>query len=88
MLQFMFAFASTKPSNKDFIQESIVPSDHFQKSLPRLPIPKLEDTCARYLKSQAVLQNEKEHTATKKLTDEFMNGDGKSNFFYQSTKLN
>jgi len=45
--------------------------------LPRLPIPKLEDTCQRYLKSQSVTQTESEHAATKKLTEEFMNGEGK-----------
>jgi carnitine O-palmitoyltransferase 2 len=64
-------------SQSDYIHESIVPSDHFQKSLPRLPIPKLELTCERYLKSQAVLQSDKEHTATKKLVDEFLAGEGK-----------
>ncbi|XP_060576192.1 carnitine O-palmitoyltransferase 2, mitochondrial-like isoform X2 [Ruditapes philippinarum] len=64
-------------SKSDYIHESIVPSDHFQKSLPRLPIPKLELTCERYLKSQAVLQSDKEHTATKKLVDEFLAGEGK-----------
>lgn len=27
-----------------YIQERLLPTDHFQLSLPRLPIPKLEDT--------------------------------------------
>lgn len=35
-----------------YIQESLLPTDHFQLSLPRLPIPKLEDTCVRYLRAQ------------------------------------
>ncbi len=38
-----------------FLQKSPVPSDFFQKSLPRLPIPTLEDTCGRYLASQRAL---------------------------------
>lgn len=64
-------------SSSDYIHESIVPSDHFQKSLPRLPIPKLEQTCERYLASQAVLQTEEEHAVTQKLVEEFLKGEGK-----------
>lgn len=32
-----------------YLQESIIPTYHFQKSLTKLPIPKLEDTITRYL---------------------------------------
>ncbi|RLN75032.1 hypothetical protein BBJ28_00027083, partial [Nothophytophthora sp. Chile5] len=32
-----------------YIQDTIIPTFHFQKSLTRLPIPKLEDSLARYL---------------------------------------
>uniref|UniRef100_A0A9J2QAQ6 Ovule protein n=1 Tax=Ascaris lumbricoides TaxID=6252 RepID=A0A9J2QAQ6_ASCLU len=32
-----------------FLQKSEIPSYHFQKSLRRLPIPKLERTCERSL---------------------------------------
>lgn len=32
-----------------YIQEIVLPTDHFQLSIPRLPIPKLQDTCVRYL---------------------------------------
>ena len=34
---------------RDYVHETIIPTFHFQKSLPRLPIPKLEDSLARYL---------------------------------------
>ncbi|KAL4226898.1 Carnitine O-palmitoyltransferase 2 [Mactra antiquata] len=64
-------------SKNDYIQESIVPSNHFQKSLPRLPIPKLEETCERYLTSQSVIQTEEDHAVTRKIVDEFLNGEGK-----------
>ncbi len=43
----------------------------FQYSLPRLPIPKLSDTCARYLESQRPLLTADEFESTKKITDEF-----------------
>ncbi|XP_045164970.2 carnitine O-palmitoyltransferase 2, mitochondrial-like isoform X2 [Mercenaria mercenaria] len=76
-LQVSVQFCRCKSSSNDYIHESIVPSDHFQKSLPRLPIPKLEQTCERYLASQAVLQTEQEHASTKQLVDEFLKGEGK-----------
>lgn len=45
-------------SNNDdyqYLQKSKLPTMHFQKSLPRLPIPKLELTCERYLTAQRPL---------------------------------
>uniref|UniRef100_A0A1I7XC49 Uncharacterized protein n=1 Tax=Heterorhabditis bacteriophora TaxID=37862 RepID=A0A1I7XC49_HETBA len=36
-------------SKKNFLQRSEIPSYHFQKSLRRLPIPKLSDTCNRFV---------------------------------------
>src|SRR3989338_10769612 len=37
--------------DKTVLERSIIPTRHFQKSLFRLPIPKLEDTCKKYLAS-------------------------------------
>ena len=47
-----------------------------QATLPKLPIPPLEDTCRRYLKALEALQDEKEHALTKKTVKEFLEGDG------------
>ncbi|KRT80870.1 hypothetical protein AMK59_5078, partial [Oryctes borbonicus] len=38
-----------------YIQRSQIPTMHFQASLPRLPIPKLELSCERYLAAQKPL---------------------------------
>lgn len=53
------------------LQESPVPTDKFLKSLPRLPIPKLDQTCQRYLASQRVLLDDEAFAKTKKIVDTF-----------------
>ena len=62
---------------KDFLYKSIIPTDHFQKSLPHLPIPKLEDTCSRYLDAQKPLLSQDEFSKTSAIVNEFMNTTGK-----------
>lgn len=47
-----------------------------QDSLPKLPIPELEDTCRRHLESLAALQTAREHKDTKAAVDEFLGADG------------
>jgi len=47
-----------------------------QHELPKLPIPKLKDTCQRYLTSLQPLQNEKDHEKSKKVVEEFLNNEG------------
>ena len=47
-----------------------------QSQLPKLPIPPLEETCAKYLKALEALQDPEEHAATKKAVEEFLTGDG------------
>ncbi|ADV22807.1 carnitine O-acetyltransferase [Cryptococcus gattii E566] len=45
--------------------------------LPRLPIPPLKDTCARYLRALEALQSPKEHAKTKEVVREFLeSGEG------------
>ena len=63
--------------NGQFLQQSTVPTMHFQRSLPRLPIPKLEKTVERYLKAQEPLQTKEEHTKTAGLARKFLEKDGK-----------
>ena len=47
-----------------------------QKELPKLPIPPLEETCSRYLRSLEGLQDPREHAETKKAVEEFLHHDG------------
>jgi len=54
------------PANKTFA---------YQDKLPKLPIPPIRDTCERYLRAVAPLQDEKEHAATKKAVQEFLDGE-------------
>lgn len=50
---------------------------HFQKSLPRLPLPKLEATCDRYLRSLEPVVSGEELENTRKLVADFKDGRGK-----------
>lgn len=43
-------------------------------SLPKLPIPKLEDTCKRYLRALEGLQDEEEHSKTQMVVQKFLTG--------------
>ena len=58
---------------EQYIQQSKVPTLHFQRSLPRLPIPKLRDTCRRYLVAQRPLLEEEgeEYRHTEGIVKEF-----------------
>ncbi|KAE8293822.1 Carnitine O-palmitoyltransferase 2, mitochondrial [Larimichthys crocea] len=61
----------------EYLHRSVVPSMHYQKSLPRLPIPKLEDTVRRYLAAQRPLLDDQQFRTTEKLAQDFQNGVGK-----------
>lgn len=61
-----------------FMQMSKVPTLHFQASLPRLPIPKLEDSCRRYLNAQKPLLNQKEFQNTSSCVSKFLTSEGQS----------
>ncbi|CAI5777770.1 carnitine O-palmitoyltransferase 2, mitochondrial-like [Podarcis lilfordi] len=52
--------------DRPFVHWSTIPIKHFQPSLPRLRIPKLEDTINRYLAAQKPLLNEEEDRNSEK----------------------
>ena len=63
-------------SSDDYLHESIIPTMHFQNSLPRLPIPKLPDTCRRYLASQRPLLTDEQFARTKAIVNDFQRNEG------------
>lgn len=72
---------SLNPQNLDneyqYLQFSKIPTLHFQKSLPRLPIPKLELTCERYLAAQRPLLIDESFRKTESNVNRFANTTGK-----------
>ena len=62
---------TARDSEERYIQYSKVPTLHFQPSLPRLPIPKLSDTCQRYLAALQPVVGPEQHQHTKKIVEEF-----------------
>ncbi|XP_051867821.1 carnitine O-palmitoyltransferase 2, mitochondrial [Pristis pectinata] len=69
--------ASSSTPDSDYLHESIVPTNHFQKSLPRLPIPKLQDTVRRFLNAQRPLLDNDQYRRTERLAQDFEQGIGK-----------
>ncbi|XP_051930293.1 carnitine O-palmitoyltransferase 2, mitochondrial [Hippocampus zosterae] len=65
----------TSPS--EYLHRSLVPTMHYQKSLPRLPVPKLEDTIRRYLAAQRPLLDDRQYSDTEKVAQDFLAGEGK-----------
>ena len=47
-----------------------------QDKLPKLPIPELESSTAKYLAALKPLQTTREHAETKQAVEEFLKGDG------------
>ncbi|KAM4721091.1 carnitine O-palmitoyltransferase 2, mitochondrial [Rhinophrynus dorsalis] len=64
-------------NDTEYLHRSIVPTMHFQKSLPRLPIPKLEDSIKRYLNAQRPLLDDEQFRKTEQLAKNFQLGVGK-----------
>lgn len=61
----------TKPPQTNGTVRGMTPAS---TKLPKLPIPKLEDTCKRYLRALEGLQDPAEHERTKKVVHEFLTG--------------
>ncbi|CAF4418729.1 unnamed protein product, partial [Rotaria magnacalcarata] len=68
-----------KYDDYNYFKRSILPTDHFQYSLPNLPIPKLDLTCERYLSSLKPILNNDEQSfeQTRRLVKDFRHGDGR-----------
>lgn len=49
---------------------------HFQRSLPRLPVPELKLTCQRYLNAQQPLLSKNDYLKTKEYVENFEKNDG------------
>ncbi len=58
------SLANTTSDKYQLLQKSPVKTDFYQRSLPRLPIPKLKKTCERYLASQKALLDNTSFKAT------------------------
>lgn len=62
-----------------YLEKSILPTMKFQKSLPRLPIPKLEKTIERYLSAlEPIIENRDQYLSTVKIAHAFKDNEGAS----------
>ena len=69
--------ASTKPTQLSKHADGTISSSKPTSSLPKLPVPKLEDSCRRYLRALQGLQDEEEHERTKAVVQDFLSsGEG------------
>ncbi|VDK67925.1 unnamed protein product [Anisakis simplex] len=59
-----------------FLHKSEIPSYHFQKSLRRLPIPKLEKSCERLLASASAVLHEIPYMLLHSAVKDFRKFDG------------
>ncbi|XP_044513580.1 carnitine O-palmitoyltransferase 2, mitochondrial-like [Gracilinanus agilis] len=69
--------SSTWDLDHHYVHRSVIPTLHFQQSLPRLPVPDVEDSIKRYLAAQKPLLKDNEYRTTEKLAKDFKNGVGK-----------
>ncbi|XP_028932337.1 carnitine O-palmitoyltransferase 2, mitochondrial-like isoform X1 [Ornithorhynchus anatinus] len=69
--------ASTWDRDHHYVHRSLIPTLHFQESLPRLPIPHLGDTIRRYMAAQKPLLDDEEYRYTEKIAMDFEKGIGK-----------
>lgn len=63
--------SSYHTESSQYLEESFLPTNFFQKSLPRLPVPDLKKTLSRYLASQEAIQDKRFHDITKSVVEEF-----------------
>lgn len=70
-------YSSKDGSSSEYLHRSIVPTMHYQKSLPRLPVPQLDDTIRRYLAAQRPLLDDEQFRITESVAKDFLGGMGK-----------
>lgn len=63
--------------NYQYLQKSSVPTLHFQRSLPRLPIPQLPNTCQRYLRAQKPILSSEQYKKTEDCVKKFESQEGR-----------
>ncbi|XP_076636406.1 carnitine palmitoyltransferase 2 [Colletes latitarsis] len=78
VLQTIRNTATQRDEEYQYIKRSKTPTMHFQRSLPRLPIPKLQDTCRRYLNAQKPLLSNEQLEKTTSYVNEFLATSGVS----------
>jgi carnitine O-palmitoyltransferase 2 len=64
--------SSSQNEEYQYLHRSNMPTYYFQKSLPRLPLPKAEKTLQRYLAAQRPLLNDEEFKTTQENCTKFM----------------
>lgn len=72
-----FANKKIKDVNYQYLQRSKVPTMHFQKSLPRLPVPELSKTGERYLNALRPLLTASQFEEAQQRTNNFIAKEGK-----------
>lgn len=66
-----------RDANYQYLQRSKVPTMHFQKSLPRLPIPELAKSGERYLNALKPILSAAQYDQSEKRTRDFLTNEGK-----------
>ena len=75
-------FSSYQGDDYQYIHKSVIPTYHFQKSLRRLPIPKLEDSAKRYLNAVRAVVSESEYKEAEAVMASFVAGEGPGMFHF------
>lgn len=67
---------TTHGQHYQYLQCSKLPTLYFQRSLPRLPIPLLENSCQRFVEATKPLLSSAEQAETQRTVEEFRQGIG------------
>ena len=59
-----------------YLHKTVIPTSHFQDSLPKLPVPELKDTMERMIASAEPLATPDEMEELRSAVDSFMGTDG------------